>query len=646
MRRCTDQSALEVLQEHWGYTKFRPMQEEIIASILEGRDTLALMPTGGGKSITFQVPALMLEGIALVISPLVALMMDQVEDLSKVRIRGTALHSGMTRAQMTNALDTAVYGDYKLLYVSPERLRSDFFLQRLSALDISMIVVDECHCISQWGYDFRPDYLRIADIRRHLPETPILALTATATPEVVGDIQRSLKFREGHRIFRKNFYRRELSYVVRRTADKPRTIHHILSSVQGSALLYVRTRKQSVKIAEMLQNFGFSATYYHAGLTPKEKKQRQQDWQNNLTRIMVCTTAFGMGINKPDVRLVLHPYPPIAPESYYQEAGRAGRDNQRAYAVLLYAPDDDEILYKLIDRQYPPIETIKQIYQDLCNYFEIAAGTGVGRYFEFDIYDFAHVFRHQVQTVKAALGILYLSGYMEYLEDHQKASALRFTVGRNELYYMFSDAEQIYDDVVEVILREYTGVFTEYATIDEYQISKRLRLSPEQLYSLLKNLNRWHIIDYRPGKRSNFIRMLEDRTSPQQVVIPKSAYDDKIKRDKKRLDKMMEYIDQDNDCRAKVLMEYFGQKAPLPCGYCDLCLSHPPKGLTYRIVDSIEDMVKTCGTTTIQALCEHFPALTTQELTQALHILCDEYHPIHIDPGSGSVVYEATPTQD
>lgn len=641
MKLCTDQSPLEILQEHWGYSAFRPMQEEIIQSVLEGRDTLALMPTGGGKSITFQVPALMLEGVTLVISPLVALMIDQVDDLSKARIRGTALHSEMTRAQMTNTLDTVLYGDYKLLYVSPERLRNEFFLRRLSMLRVSLIVVDECHCISQWGYDFRPDYLRIADIRKVIPDAPLLALTATATPEVTEDIRRLLQFREGARTFHKSFYRRALSYVVRRTADKPRTLYHILSRVPGSALVYVRTRKQSARVAEMLQNFGISATYYHAGLSPKVKQKRQDEWQQDIIRVMVCTTAFGMGINKADVRLVLHPYPPTAPESYYQEAGRAGRDNQRAYAVLLYSPDDDELLYKLIDRQYPPIESIKQIYQDLCNYFEIAVGTGMGRYFELDLYDFAHVFKHQVQLVKPALKVLYLSGYLEYLEDHARSSTLLFTVDRNELYHMFSEAEGIYDDLVEVILREYTGVFTEHAAIDEYRISKRLGITSDQLYTLLKNLARWRVIKYHPGKRTNYLRMLEDRVPPEQLVIPKSAYADKIKRDKRRLDKMMEYIDSEEDCRAKVLMRYFGDKKPLPCGYCDRCLAHPQKGLSYRIIDSIEDYLKAKGKVMLTDLRQTFSQLTPKELTQALHFLRDEYHPIQINESEGTVIYRA-----
>lgn len=639
MKRCTDHSPLEILHEHWGYSRFRPMQEEVITSVLEGRDTLALMPTGGGKSITFQVPALMIEGVTLVISPLVALMIDQVDDLSKARIRGTALHSGMTRAQMTNTLDTVLYGNYKLLYISPERLRNEFFLRQLSMLNVAMIVVDECHCISQWGYDFRPDYLRLADIRRLTPDAPVLALTATATPDVVTDIQRLLKFRDGHRLFRKSFYRRELSYVVRRTADKPRTIYHILSRVPGSALLYVRTRKQSTRIAAMLRNFGISATYYHAGLPATEKKKRQQEWQEDIVRVMVCTTAFGMGINKPDVRLVLHPYPPTAPESYYQEAGRAGRDNQRAYAVLLYSPDDDEVLYKLIDKQYPPIKLIKKIYEDLCNYFEIAVGTGISRYFELDPYHFAHIFGHQVQTVKAALNILYLSGYMEYLEDHQKASTLIFTVNRSELYHMFTEAELIYDDLVELLLREYTGIFTEYAAIDEYRISQRLHLTPEQLYTLLKNLKRWRIIDYRPGKRANYVRMLEDRVPPGQLLIPKSAYSEKIKRDKKRLDKMIEYIDESEDCRAKVLMTYFGEESPLPCGYCDYCLAHPAKGLTYREIDSVEDYLSSVGTASLKSLKEQFAHLTEEELHRALQFLHDEYHPVRVDEEKGTVTY-------
>lgn len=628
----------EILRKYWGYDSFRPLQAPIIDSVLSGRDTIALLPTGGGKSITFQVPALILPGVTLVVTPLVALMTDQVEELRSRKIKAMAIHSGLGRRDALAMLDNVIYSDYKLLYVSPERLQNKTFRQRLLSMTVSLVVVDECHCISQWGYDFRPEYLQISDIRHHIPDVPMLALTATATPEVVEDIVLNLEFREGYNIFQRSFYRTNLTYVVRRTMDKPRELYHILSRVQGSALVYVRTRKQSKDYAELLNSFGMNADYFHAGLSAETKAKKQKAWQNNQTRIMVCTTAFGMGINKPDVRLVIHPMAPSSLESYYQEAGRAGRDNQQSYAVLLYAPeDDDAYLMSLIEKQYPSIQVIKDVYEDLGNFFQLGVESGEGAFFELDLYKFSGTFGYPVNVIRAVLRILTMSGHIQYLEDHATESRMMFIVTRNELYTLFGPDEEIYDDLVELILREYPGMFTEMVLIDERMLAHRLGLSFEYLYLLLTNLQRWHVINYIPGKRSNFVIYTIQRVPVHRLVIPKAIYQDRKKRDTERVNSVLSYLNQTEDCRTKVIMEYFGERKPFSCGYCDYCLSHRTAQLTYRSIDEMVAYLKQNSDTDIDELHATFPSLSLLEIKKALSFIRNEGYPIDYEETKGTI---------
>lgn len=627
----TDAAPLDILQKYWGYDHFRPMQEEVIDSLLEGHDTLALMPTGGGKSITYQVPAMMCEGVALVISPLVALMKDQVDGLRRYGIRAGYLHSGQSRGEMLAVLDNCTFDYYKLLYVSPERLTNPLFLRRIESLVISFVAVDEAHCISQWGYDFRPHYTRIKEFRRRIPHLPFLALTATATPLVVEDIQKQLLFGEESRFFKKSFHRRALTYVVRQTYDKARELVHILSSVEGSALVYVRSRKKAKQISDLLNFYGLSSDYFHALLPPEVKASKQNAWQASEVRIMVCTNAFGMGINKEDVRVVVHPAPPPSPEFYYQEAGRAGRDNQRAFAVLLYEPlRDERYLWSMLDREFPPEETVKQVYDTLGNYFQLGVESGEGAIYEFDLYHFCTQYKVPSHIVTASLAILQLSGYMEYLENHDKASQLMIISDRNELYTLFDKQESIYDDLLEYLMRHYTGLFTSYSVIDEQEIANAIGIRGERLYLLLNNLRRWHVVDYIPGKRSNYIYYMDQRVPADQVIIPKEIYQSRYNAARQRVEAMEQYMTTTDCCRATQLVTYFDEINPLPCGYCDYCLSHPPKGLSYKVIDEIEDYLKAEQTTSLEQLHNQFPQLTPEELQSAIEHLRGEYHTIEV----------------
>ena len=627
----TDATPLDILQKYWGYDHFRPMQEEVINSLLDGHDTLALMPTGGGKSITYQVPAMMCEGVALVISPLVALMKDQVDGLRRFGIRAGYLHSGQSRGEMLAVLDNCTFDYYKLLYVSPERLTNPLFLRRLESLVISFVAVDEAHCISQWGYDFRPHYTRIKEFRRRIPHLPFLALTATATPLVVEDIKRQLLFGEESRFFKKSFHRRALTYVVRQTYDKARELVHILSSVEGSALVYVRSRKKTKQISDFLNSLGLSSDYFHALLPPEVKASKQNAWQAGEVRIMVCTNAFGMGINKEDVRVVVHPAPPPSPEFYYQEAGRAGRDNQRAFAVLLYEPMRDErYLWSMLDREFPPEETVKQVYDTLGNYFQLGVESGEGAIYEFDLYHFCTQYKIQSYIVTASLAILQLSGYMEYLENHDRASQLMIITDRNELYTLFDEKESIYDDLLECLMRQYAGLFTAYSAIDEREIANAIGIRVDRLYLLLNNLKRWHVVDYIPGKVSNYIYYMDQRVPTDQLIIPKEIYQSRYNAARQRVEAMEQYMTTTDCCRATQLVTYFDETNPLPCGYCDYCLSHPPKGLSYKVIDEIEDYLKAEKTLSLEQLHNQFPQLSPEDIQSAIEHLRGEYHTIEV----------------
>lgn len=566
-----------ILKHYWGYDNFRGIQEDIISSIGSGRDTLGLMPTGGGKSITFQVPALANPGLCLVITPLIALMKDQVQNLRKHGIKAQAVYSGMTREEIVIALENCIFGDYKFLYISPERLGTEIFQNKLRSMKVSMITVDESHCISQWGYDFRPAYLKIADVRKLLPDVPVLALTATATPEVVKDIQVRLAFREEN-VFRMSFERKNLAYIVRRTEDKSGELLHILNQVQGSAIVYTRNRKRTKEISLFLNQHDISATFYHAGLDNKTKDLRQKGWQAGTYRVMVATNAFGMGIDKPDVRLVIHIDFPDSPEAYFQEAGRAGRDGQKAYAVLLYAQSDKTILKKRISDAFPEKDYIRQVYEHINYYFQMAMGDGRGCTFAFNIDEFCQRFKHFPVRVDSALKILNRAGYLEYTDEQDNASRLIFTLRRDELYRM-EEHNQDTEKLLRIILRSYTGLFSDYAYINEETLAQRSGLSRQQVYDTLILLTKRHILHYIPGKKTPYIIYTRERQDTNRIVLNKEVYEDRKRSYEKRIQAMLEYAESNDQCRSRMLLHYFGENNEHNCGQCDVCLEKHTSGL-------------------------------------------------------------------
>lgn len=564
-----------ILKQYWGYEDFRGIQEEIIASIGKGEDTLGLMPTGGGKSVTFQVPALAKPGLCLVITPLIALMKDQVQHLRARGIKAVAVYSGMTREEIIVALENCIFGDYKFLYISPERLDTEVFQAKLRSMKVSMITVDESHCISQWGYDFRPAYLKIADVRKLLPGVPVLALTATATPEVVKDIQLRLAFRREN-VFRMSFERKNLAYIVRRTEDKAGELIHILSQVAGSAIVYTRNRKRTKEVSLFLNQHGISATFYHAGLDNDTKDQRQKGWQDGTFRVMVATNAFGMGIDKPDVRLVIHIDFPDSPEAYFQEAGRAGRDGQKAYAVLLYAQADKTILKKRIGDTFPEKDYIRQVYEHINYYYQMAMGDGRGCTFAFNIDEFCQNFKHFPVRVDSALKILTRAGYLEYTDEQDNASRLIFTLRRDELYRINENNPDT-ENLLRIILRSYTGVFSDYAYISEEILARRSGLTRQQVYDTLILLTKRHVLHYIPGKKTPYIIYTRERQNT--VVLSKEVYEDRKDSYEKRIHAMLDYAESDGKCRSRMLLRYFGEKNGHNCGQCDVCLEKHASGL-------------------------------------------------------------------
>ena len=570
----------EILKQYWGYDSFRDLQEEIITSIGEGKDTLGLMPTGGGKSITFQVPALAQEGICIVITPLIALMKDQVQNLRKRGIMALAVYSGMTRQEILTALENCIFGDYKFLYISPERVDTEIFRTKLKAMKVSMITVDESHCISQWGYDFRPAYLKIAEIRELLPGVPVLALTATATPEVVKDIQNRLNFHEGN-VFRMSFERKNLAYIVRKTDNKTNELLHILRKIPGSAIIYVRNRRRTKEITELLVNEDITADFYHAGLDNAVKDLRQKRWQNGEVRVMVATNAFGMGIDKPDVRIVLHLDLPDSPEAYFQEAGRAGRDGKKAYAVILYAKSDKTTLHKRVADTFPDKEYILDVYEHLQYYYQMAMGDGFQCVREFNLEEFCRKFKYFPVPVDSALKILTQAGYLEYTDEQDNASRILFTIHRDELYKLREMGKET-EALIQTILRSYTGVFTDYAYISEASLSIRTGLTREQIYNILVTLTKRRIVDYIPNKKTPYIIYTRERQELRFVHIPPSVYEERKARYEARIKAMEEYVTSENVCRSRMLLRYFGEKNEHNCGQCDICLSH-------RATDSLSD---------------------------------------------------------
>ena len=561
----------EILKQYWGYDSFRDLQEEIITSIGEGKDTLGLMPTGGGKSITFQVPALAQEGICIVITPLIALMKDQVQNLRKREIKALAIYSGMTRQEILTALENCIFGNYTFLYISPERLDTEIFRTKLRSMKVSMITVDESHCISQWGYDFRPAYLKIAEIRELLPEVPVLALTATATPEVVTDIQARLKFREGN-VFRMSFERKNLAYIVRKTDNKTKELLYILQRISGSAIIYVRNRRRTKEITELLMNEGITADFYHAGLDNAVKDLRQKRWQSGEVRVMVATNAFGMGIDKPDVRIVLHLDLPDSPEAYFQEAGRAGRDGEKAYAVILYSKSDKTTLHKRVVDTFPDKEYILNVYEHLQYYYQMAMGDGFQCIREFNLEEFCRKFKYFPVPVDSALKILTQAGYLEYTDEQDNSSRILFTIRRDELYKLREMGKEA-EALIQSILRSYTGVFTDYAYISEESLAVRTGLTRQQIYNILVTLTKRRIVDYIPRKKTPYIIYTRERLELRFLHIPPSVYEERKARYEARIKAMEEYVTTENICRSRMLLRYFGEKNEHNCGQCDVCLS-------------------------------------------------------------------------
>jgi ATP-dependent DNA helicase RecQ len=575
----------QILKQYWGYDDFRGIQREIIESIGNGHDTLGLMPTGGGKSITFQVPALCSNGTCIVITPLIALMKDQVQNLRRRGIQASAIYSGLSHEEIVTTLENCILGNTKILYVSPERLSSELFRTKLRHMRVSIITVDEAHCISQWGYDFRPSYLRIADIRRDHPNVPVLALTATATPAVVQDIQDRLTLSSSKsekpglsgtarfNVFRMSFERKNLAYIVRHAPDKRQQLIHILNSVAGCAIVYARSRRRTKEVTELLSEAGISATFFHAGLDQATKDERQRDWQQDKIRVMVATNAFGMGIDKPDVRLVIHIDSPDSIEAYFQEAGRAGRDGQKAYAVLLYNEGDRRKLSKRINDTFPDKDYIKKVYEHLAYYYQVGVGSGFHATFEFNIDDFCHKFHHFPIQVDSALKILNRAGYIEYTEEQDNQARVMFTVTRNELYRLEGNSPDE-DRVITALLRNYGGLFVDFNFIDESFIASQCALQPQQVYLILKSLSQKHILHFIPQKKTPYVRYLQRREDMDHVQIPPSVYEERKVLFQERIQAMINYATCDNICRSRQLLRYFGEADSHDCRQCDVCLDH------------------------------------------------------------------------
>ncbi len=582
------QQYLDILKQYWGYDQFRPLQAEIIGSIASGKDTLGLMPTGGGKSLTFQVPAMVMDGFCVVVTPLIALMKDQVENLRTRGIQAAAIYSGMSRSDILTTLDNAVLGAYKFLYISPERLGTPIFMEKIAQAQVNIITVDESHCISQWGYDFRPSYLRIADVRKIISNAPVLALTATATPEVVDDVQRQLHFKTPN-VFRKSFFRSNLAYVVRTVENKEDQLLKILHNVPGTSIVYVRNRKKTKEIAEFLTQNGILAEYFHAGLKNETKDERQSCWKTGETRVIVATNAFGMGIDKAEVRTVIHLDLPDSLEAYFQEAGRAGRDEKKAFAVLLYNNSDAVKMRKRISDSFPGKEMVVKVYESLGNYLELGVGSGLDAVFAFDIADFCTKFKLPILITFNCLKILQQAGYIELTDEQDSSSRVLFIENKDDLYKTIQTAEQ--EKIIHILLRSYTGLFTDYAYINEDLIAKRLECTRDEVYLQLTGLAKEKIIQYIPRKKTPFLTFIREREATERLVLTKEAYDDRRERYIARVKSVLDYANEENICRNQQLLMYFGEKNSFSCGKCDVCLRKRETILSTQEFDHIRQLI-------------------------------------------------------
>lgn len=581
----------QILTKYWGFTTFKPLQEDIIRSVSEGKDTLALMPTGGGKSLTFQVPAMAGEGTCLVITPLVALMKEQVNRLNSLEIKSIAIHSAMSREEIDIAIENCIYGDYKFLYISPERISTQIFKGKIGRLKLSLVAIDEAHCISQWGYDFRPSYLKIASLRSLIaPEVPFLALTASATHQVIDDIMIKLAFSQKN-VLRTSFARKNISYLVRQVEEKGTYLVKTVRKVKGSGIVYVRSRKRSKEIAELLAENGESVDFYHAGLTDELRDKKQSAWSAGTTRIIVATNAFGMGIDKADVRFVIHWDIPDALENYFQESGRAGRDNKPSYAVLLYSASDKNRLEESMRHKFPPVEKIKDIYEALCNFLMVPLGAGKDNVFDFNMAEFVSKFRLPVIETYNSLAFLQREGYVEFTEEINNPSRVHFIVGRDDLY-KFQVANEPFDGFIKLLLRSYTGMFTEYVAINEESLARKAAITRDNVYQYLVKLSSMNIIRYIPGKKTALVIFTEERLVRKALMISPDNYLHVKQRYSERLEKMIGYAESKNRCRSVILLDYFGEESDR-CGTCDVCRERNELDLSKYEFDLILEDIKT-----------------------------------------------------
>lgn len=615
-------TALDTLRHYWGYDSFRPLQQDIISSALDGHDTLALLPTGGGKSLTFQVPALMLPGLTIVVTPLISLMKDQVDNLRATGIRAYALHSGQTRQEQRLATDRCRLGKTKLLYVSPERLQSAAFMDELRTWDVSLIVVDEAHCISQWGYDFRPSYLRIRKLRELFPDVPVLALTASATPEVADDIRRQLDFRPDHNTFAKSFDRDNLSYVVRYDTYKERTLLRVLRATEGTAIVYVRSRRRCRELAEMLSAEGITASYYHAGLAPEDKDERQNLWKTDAVRVMVATNAFGMGIDKADVRLVVHIDLPSSLEEYYQEAGRAGRDGKPSWAVTIASDSDKGVLTRRLNDSFPPKDYILDIYEKTCVYLDIAVGGGYDEVYEFNYDDFCRRFGLQPSLVYSSLKLLTQARYIEYVDEVQSRARVMIIADKRELYSL--DLDETADAVFTALQRQYTGLFADFTYINEEVIAQRAGATPQQVYDTLLLLSRKHIVSYVPRRRSPYIYFPTSREEKRYILLPVDVYARRRKVMEERIESMRRFVFDSSTCRSASMLRYFGEKDAQDCGRCDVCRARRKAQITRADAEALESEIRKLGDIPATEILMRYPESLRAEVIEAIRNINDK----------------------